>query len=190
MTSGPKLSETSHGPLGINLIRSKASFIILPLALYQWNMALWGAIKWATFVVFWEEVRECWTARPSHCSALNCVCVAHEPRDLESSSPGVIQRVRSRALSMLYEKAKTFSRSLVRLTKLCFKSQINATKRPHRLKLFLLWFWQIHLFGNTSHSARPTIKHYYTCIINALSRPLVYIQIASILWNKNKNKQK
>jgi len=66
-------------------------------------MALWGAIKWATFVVFWEEVRECWTARPSHCSALNCVCVAHEPRDLESS-PGVIQRVRSRALSVLNGK--------------------------------------------------------------------------------------
>lgn len=119
MTSGPKWSETSHGPLCIKLIRSKASFIILPLALYQWNMALWGAIKWATFVVFWEEVRECWTARPSHCSTLNCVCVAHEPRDLKSS-PVIIQRVHARALLVLGKKAKIFCKSL-RLTKWCFK---------------------------------------------------------------------
>lgn len=136
MTSGPKLSETSHGPLRIKLIRSKASFIILPLALYQWNMALWGAIKWATFVVSREEVREWRTARLPHCSALNGVCVAHEPRDLESS-PVSIQRVRLRALlglrwRKMQQKKKTICRSLLRWSKRCFKKSNQAIQMSHK----------------------------------------------------------
>ncbi len=128
MTSGPKLSETSHGPLRIKLIRSKASFIILPLALYQWNTALWGAIKWATFVVFWVEVRECWTARLSHCSTLNCVCVAHEPRDLKSSCIVDVSEKKNQKYS---------AEVLLDALKKC-----NATKKPHHIYVFI-WFGRI-----------------------------------------------